>query len=151
MAHSQVRAVPCRANSHMPCCDRAKSSVKFLTADGRSRTAHLLLIAFVFIFKQTLNVETVSFDSVFHKYLTSYGWDQQRHANRSSCDKYILCFQYISFNDNPLRHVRVLLFTLMSNFNHHNSLSCLKAVLRKWRLLFETPFCCLTIGGLPHT
>jgi hypothetical protein len=46
MANSHITAVPCRANSHMPFCVPAKSSLKFLTVAGRSRTAHCLRVYF---------------------------------------------------------------------------------------------------------
>jgi len=59
----------------------------------------LLLIAFVFIFKQTMNMETVRFVSIFDKYLTIYGRDQQRRASRSLCEMHISCFQCIIFHD----------------------------------------------------
>ena len=45
------------------------SCVKRLTVAGRSRTTHLLLIAFVFIFKQTVNIERVRVVSISDKYL----------------------------------------------------------------------------------
>jgi len=68
-ANSHITAVPCRANSHIPCCVPAMSCVKRLTVAGRSRTTHLLLIAFVFIFKQTVNIERVRVVSISDKYL----------------------------------------------------------------------------------
>lgn len=149
MANSHITAAPCRAYSHMPCCVSAKSSLKFLPVAGRSRTARLLLIALVLLSSRLWTWrQYASFPSSIN---TSCGWDQQRRASRSSFEMYICCFQYIKFHDNPFRHVRVLLFTRMFNFNHHNSLTCLKAILRKRHLFFETPFGCLSIIGLTYT
>jgi hypothetical protein len=134
----------------MTCCVLAMSSVKFLTVAGRSRTAHLLLIAFVFIFKQSVNMETVHFVSICDKYLTSYGRDQQRRASlRAKCIFFAFNIPYFMIIRSDM--FEYPLFTRMFNFNHHNSLSCLKTILRKRHLFFETSFGCLAITGLTHT
>jgi hypothetical protein len=112
---------------------------------GNIRTATPTCTAFVFMFKQTLHTKTTRFVSISDKYLTTYGLDEQRNARRSSCEMPTFVFNN-KFHDNPFCGIRVLLFTHLPHFHHHNSLSFLKVILKTRRLLLETPFSCLANG-----
>jgi len=87
----------CRANSHiravpLPCSDSALSFAKVRVVDGQIRTAYPLLIVFVLVFKQTLNVETTTFVSTPDKYLTNYvEISEEMHVGL--CVKCLICPQ----------------------------------------------------------
>ena len=129
----------------LPCSDSAVSFVKVRVVAGKIRTANPLRIVFAFMFKQTLNMETVRFVSTSDKCLTSYVRDEQRNGCRwSSCEMSNLVFN-IKFHDNPFRGIRVILFIRTPHF------SFLKVILKKSHLLLESPCGCLATGGLPPT
>jgi len=52
--------------------------MKFRVVAKKIRTANPLCIAFMFMFKQALNMEKVRFIFTYDKYLTSYGRDEQK-------------------------------------------------------------------------
>lgn len=52
--------------------------MKFLVVASKVRTAYPMRIAFMFMFKQTLNMETVRFIFTSDKYLKNCGLDEQK-------------------------------------------------------------------------
>ena len=71
-ATSGYRTVPLR------CSGSVLSFMKFRVVTRKIRTFNPLRIASVFLFKQTLNMETVRFIFTSDKHLMSYGRDEQK-------------------------------------------------------------------------
>jgi hypothetical protein len=98
--------------------------VKFRVVAGKIRTANPLRIAFVFVLKQTLNMETVHFVSTSDKYLKTYGGDEQTtHVGLR-----VKCLLACPISNFMTIHSEVFgssIYTRAS-FHRHNTLSFLK-------------------------